>query len=71
MKNEYLYDWFFHFNPYCELWCAVPTTILHIYLNDYNNPNIIRAKKLSDLLELLHKYKGQSEEIKKIEVDNG
>lgn len=56
--NSYLNDWVFHFNPYTEMWAAIPRDEYQTYWSDYNNANILRSKHLNTLVDLLHKSKG-------------
>lgn len=57
----YLNDWVFHYNPYTELWAAIPRDLYHSYWNNFEHPRILRAKFLNTLVDLLHKSKGSQE----------
>ena len=56
--TSYLYDWVLHFNPYTNLWAAVPKDLYRQYWDKYDLPGVIRSSKIETLLELLHKSKG-------------
>jgi hypothetical protein len=55
---SYLYDWVLHFNPYTNLWAAIPRNIYREYWDKHDYPNVLKSSKLETLLELLHKSKG-------------
>ena len=62
----YMHDWVFHFNPYTSLWCAVPRELYNKYWDDSQLENVLRSKDISTLLYLLHRSKGDINEIHKI-----
>jgi hypothetical protein len=64
--QSYLYDWVFHYNPYSEMWAAVPREIYNEYFQNYNHSSIIRSSNINTLTELLHKSKGDTAIIEKI-----
>ena len=69
-EQLFMYDWLFHFNPYTGSWNAIPRELYVQYINEgYELANVLRAKHLNVLLDLLHKFKGDAEEIRKISTD--
>ena len=62
----YMYDWVFHFNPYSEEWSAIPKKLYYEYWNNKKHPDILRSKKVTTLLEILYKAKGDVDEIQKL-----
>jgi hypothetical protein len=62
-NNDYLNDWVFHFNPYTEMWAAIPKDHYQDYWNDYAHADILRSTHLNTLIDLLHKSKGDVEMI--------
>jgi hypothetical protein len=57
-ESSYLYDWVLHFNPYTNLWAAIPKNVYIEYWNKNDHPNVLRSNKLETLLEILYKSKG-------------
>ena len=66
ITNGYLHDWVFHYNPFMDIWSAVPRDLYVEYWNGYEGRNILRAKHLNVLIDLLHKAKGDVETIHEI-----
>lgn len=62
----YLTDWVFHYNPFDELWAAIPRDVYNEYWNDYTHPKVFKSKKIKTLLDLLHEGKGDLKTIKRI-----
>lgn len=67
-KQEHLYDWVFHFNPYTNQWAAIPRDLYNNYWSDYKHPGIVRSNKFSTLLEILQKTGGTDIE-KKLNIE--
>lgn len=67
--HHYMNDWLFHFNVNTQLWNAIPKHLITEYWNSYELTNILRAKHLNVLLDLLHRTKGDAEMIKEIAPD--
>lgn len=65
-ENEYLQHWVFVYNPFDQMWNAVPRDIYTQYWNHYKHPRVIRSSKYATLIEILYKTKGDEQEIKKI-----
>ena len=65
-ESSYMSDWVFHYNPYTQLWNAIPRTIYQIYWSNIELSGVLRSKHLNTLLDLLHKCKGDVEMIKDI-----
>lgn len=63
---SYLYDWVLHFNPYTNLWAAVPRDVYREYWDKHDHPNVLKSSNLQTLLELLHKSKGDVEVLNNI-----
>lgn len=66
ISNSYLHDWVFHFNPYTEQWAAIHRDHYVDYWNGYQGKNVLRAKYINVLVDLLHKAKGDAETIHEI-----
>jgi hypothetical protein len=64
--NGFMYNWVFHFNPFTEIWNAIPRDFYNEYWSDGENPRILRSKNISDLKDLLYKTHGDEEAIKEI-----
>ena len=55
MKNEELYEYVFHFNPYNELWSAIPRDVYQEYFNNSDVAGVLKSKELPTLLSLIMK----------------
>ena len=66
VKNDFLYDWFFHYNPYAEVWVAIPKNQKDGYFNNLNSDQFIKSSEFSTLLYILHKTKGDASLIEKL-----
>ena len=64
--EDYMHDWVFHFNPYNKLWSAIPRDLYTKYWDNSQLDGVLRSKSLETLLHLLHKAKGNVNEIHKI-----
>lgn len=53
MKNEYLHEWVFHFNPYTREWNAFLRIHYTDYFNGMGGDNIIRASSMDELLKMV------------------
>ena len=67
--KDYLQNWMFHFNPFTEKWAAIPRDLQMKYWDDYDLDGIIRSSKIETLLSILHKVKGDEDELKKFKDD--
>jgi hypothetical protein len=65
-ESDFMGDWVFHYNPYTQLWNAIPRAIYQIYWSNIELSGVLRSKHLNTLLDLLHKCKGDVEMIKDI-----
>lgn len=56
MKNENLYDYVLHYNPYIDRWCAIPRDS---YLDYWNNKleieGLICSPDLNVVIELINR----------------
>ena len=57
-EASYMFEWFFHFNPYTNLWNAIPRGAQTDYWNNVKHPDVLRSKHLNTLLDMLHRTKG-------------
>jgi hypothetical protein len=64
--NGFMYNWIFHFNPFTEVWNAIPRDFYNEYWSDGENPRILRSRNISDLKDLLYKAHGDEDTIKEI-----
>lgn len=64
--EQYMHDWVFHFNPYTNLWNAIPRDLYTKYWDDSQLEGVLRSKDINTLLYLLHRTKGDISEIYKI-----
>ena len=71
VKYEFMQDWVFHFNPYTSLWNAIPRHLYNGYWSNYEIKGILRSKDINTLLYLLHRGKGNLENINKITSVDG
>ena len=55
MKNEELYEYVFHFNPYNELWSAIPRDSYQQYFNNNEIDGILKSKEYTTLIALILK----------------
>lgn len=62
-----LYDYFFHFNPYRQLWSAVPRNSMMDYVNGIPNEQVLTSSKIETLIEIVSRGE---EFIKSIESDS-
>jgi hypothetical protein len=54
MKNNVLYDYMFHFNPYEQLWYAFRREEANAYWSDKDNvKSLIKAKDVKTILGFL------------------
>lgn len=58
VKDEYLQSWVFHFNPYQEIWYAIPRDKYMDFWQGREINGIQKSRSLSTLLELMHKTGG-------------
>jgi hypothetical protein len=65
-ESDFMSDWVFHYNPYTQLWNAIPRELYQIYWSKIELTGVLRAKHLNVLLDLINRFKGDIEEIKKI-----
>lgn len=66
LKNEYLQNWVFVFNPFTQFWNAVPRQSYNDYWNDYGHTDVIKSSSIFTLLELLHKTLGDKDRLEKL-----
>ena len=48
-----LYKYFFHFNIYTKEWNAFKRENAGKYLNDYNDPDILRAEDINTIIKYI------------------
>ena len=53
MENLYMYV--LHFNPYTNVWNAIPRDKYNEYWNDINTKGVLSSKKVETLIELITK----------------
>jgi hypothetical protein len=61
----YMHDWVFHFNPYTKLWNAIPRDLYTKYWDNSQLDGVLRSKDINTLLYLLHRDKGDIDQIHK------
>ena len=64
--DGYMHDWVFHFNPYNKMWNAIPRDLYTKYWDNCELDGVLRSKDFNTLFYLLHKGKGDVNEIHKI-----
>ena len=52
---ENLYSYVFHFNPYSEIWSAIPRDLYNDYWSNANLPGVLRSKDMKTLIELVNR----------------
>lgn len=55
MVNADIYGYVFHFNPYSELWYAIPRDSYSNYWNGVEDESVLVSKEVSVLVELVSK----------------
>ena len=60
------YNFVFHYNPYSNLWSAIPRDLYDSFWSDYNTPGILRSSSIDTLLHLLRSTGGDVDEVYKI-----
>jgi hypothetical protein len=55
MRNEELYEYVFHFNPYNGLWSAIPRDSYQEHFNNHETAGILKSKELTTLMSLIAK----------------
>lgn len=66
VKNEFMQDWVFHFNPYTSLWNAIPRHLYNGYWSNYDIKGILRSTDINTLMYLLYRGKGDINQVHKI-----
>lgn len=66
LENVFLYDYVFHYNIYTRTWAAIPREAYQAYWSESNHPDILRSSKIDTLVSLIHKTKGDPEQIEKL-----
>lgn len=64
--DHYMQDWVFHYNIFTEKWAAIPRELYQQYWSDSAVEGVIRSSKIETLISLLHKTKGDIDEINKL-----
>ena len=64
--DGYMHDWVFHFNPYNKMWNAIPRDLYTKYWDNCELDGVLRSKDFNTLFYLLHKGKGDVNEIHKM-----
>lgn len=59
-QHDYMTDWIFHFNPYTQLWNAIPRNVITSYWSDSQHKDVLRSKHLNTLLDIIHRFKGDA-----------
>lgn len=62
--DDALYDWLIHYNIYDKLFVAIPREKYNEYCNNYNTEGVFRSKSVNTILEILHKTKGNPQDLK-------
>ena len=55
MRNEELYEYVFHFNPYNGLWSAIPRDVYQEYFNNSDVAGVLKSKEYTTLISLILK----------------
>jgi hypothetical protein len=66
VKEEYLQSWVFHFNPYKEIWYAIPRDKYMDFWQGGDVEGVQKSQSLSTLLMLMHKTNGDIDKMNKI-----
>lgn len=53
MKNDYLYDWVFHFNHHTGLWYGFLREHYNNYFNGMGKDNYLYASSMDKLIKLI------------------
>ena len=65
IRDEYLQNWVFHFNPFIEVWYAIPRSKYLEFWQGGKVEGVQKSQALSTLLELLYRTGGDLEKMKK------
>jgi hypothetical protein len=68
--DEHLHNWVFHFNPYTQLWAAIPRDHYDKYWNDAADTRMLRSTRLDTLLSILARTEGDPTRIEKLFADD-
>lgn len=63
-REDNLYDYIFHYNPYEKVWHAIPRELQHLYWNGKSSEEIIKSSKIETLVELVTKGKNFVQKIR-------
>lgn len=58
IRDEYLQNWVFHYNPYREIWYAIPRESYLKFWQGGETDGVQKSQNLTTLLELLYKTQG-------------
>jgi hypothetical protein len=64
--DHYMQDWVFHYNIFTEKWAAIPRELYQQYWSDSTIEGVVRSNKIETLISILHKTKGDIDEINKL-----
>jgi hypothetical protein len=69
--QSYLDDYVFHYSSLTDQWSAIPREYYTQYWSNYNMKNIIRSRSFNTLLDIIHKTKGDLNDLnKKLNITN-
>jgi hypothetical protein len=69
--QSYLNDYVFHYSSFNEQWAAIPREQYTQYWSNYNLKGIIRSRSFNTLLDIIHKTKGDLNDLnKKLNITN-
>ncbi len=63
--QSYLNDYVFHYSSFNEQWAAIPREQYTQYWSNYNLKGIIRSRSFNTLLDIIHKTKGDLNDLNK------
>lgn len=65
-----MYNYVFHYNPYTELWNAIPRELYNQYWNDAKIEGVLSSKRLDVLYSLLTEIEKDANFINTIKIEN-
>ena len=65
MKDEYLFDWLFHYNPYEKFYAAFQRQDKEKYFNGEEGIVVLKSTQLPTLFDILYKIEGDPRNLEK------
>ena len=66
MKNEFLWNWVFQYNPYTDKWNAFTREDYVAYFNGGEVKSLVSSSKLDTVVEILNRSEGDFKRMEKL-----